>query len=130
MPGMDDTRTDKFGSKAAPIALRIVNGPRAGEVLNLPSPAAVIGRNDPPEISVDIDLTDAELSETPMTSRRHARIEQDLTTGETFLTDLGSTNGTWINDLRLAPKMRSSALTVPSQIRFANLEIETIHVNA
>lgn len=75
--------------------LEVANGPATGRCYPLERDTMLIGRNDPPALVVDIDLTDAELGETPVISRRHAEIkwiEDGL-----YIRDLGSTNGTLHN---------------------------------
>lgn len=73
-----------------------------GTFFPLKSKATLIGRNDPKSgIFVDIDLTSL-VSNPKIISRRHAQIEQE---GDRFyITDLGSTNGTKLNDERLTPR--------------------------
>lgn len=67
-------------------ALRVEDGPAAGELLDLPAGRAVIGRAG--EDGVAIDLGDSAVS------RRHA----ELTAGDALtVRDLGSRNGTWLN---------------------------------
>lgn len=70
--------------------LLIQDGPRRGERFPLRASGTIIGR-DPAE-GVDIALYD------PRVSGRHARIEHDQALGGWLLEDLGSTNGTWMND--------------------------------
>ena len=90
---------DETGNGSAPqrpdAVLEIANGPALGRSFRIERERMLIGRNDPPAVVVDIDLTDAELGQTPVVSRRHAElvwIEDGL-----FLQDLGSTNGTLLN---------------------------------
>jgi pSer/pThr/pTyr-binding forkhead associated (FHA) protein len=128
VPGMDDRNAKAPVKTRGFIGLRIVCGPKAGQIFTSTQPIAVIGRNDPPDVTVDIDLTDAEIGDPPMTSRRHAQIERNVASGETYLTDIGSTNGTWINGERLSPGIRSQALTVPLRVYLANMEFETTYV--
>jgi EAL domain-containing protein (putative c-di-GMP-specific phosphodiesterase class I) len=65
----------------------------------------------------DVDLTD--LDEERLVSRRHARIEcQD---GPTLLIDLGSTNGTFVNGVRLA-EGAETLLREGDGVRFGHLE--------
>ena len=64
-------------------------GPRAGQSFDLNKPVVTIGR----EAGNDIVLED------PQVSRHHARLT--LEAGGYVLEDLGSTNGTFINDQRL-----------------------------
>lgn len=65
----------------------------------------LLGRSDPKSgIFVDVDLSLA-AAEPKAISRRHARIEQE---GDRFyLTDLGSANGTKLNDRRLPPNEKT-----------------------
>ncbi|HRI45053.1 MAG TPA: FHA domain-containing protein [Fimbriimonadaceae bacterium] len=55
------------------------------------SPPAVIGRFDPTVGPIDVDL--GSIPEGAYVSRKHARIE--IRDGEWFLSDLGSSNGTF-----------------------------------
>ncbi|HOO56460.1 MAG TPA: FHA domain-containing protein [bacterium] len=118
-------------------ALRIVNGPAAGRIFPLSRMRTLIGRNDPPSISVDIDLEPCELAPPPfMISRRHAEIQ--WADGVLTLCDLGSMNGTYVNDMRIVPQSDDSdndghrtpsdlvALKVGDRIRFANIETEVV----
>ena len=131
VPGMDETPSPSVvpARRARIVGLRLINGPKSGAVFCSALPLAVIGRNDPPAMSVDIDLTDAELGVPPMISRKHARLERDIASGDVYLTDLGSTNGSWVEGVRLESGQRSVVLTVPSRLRMANLEFDTIYVD-
>jgi pSer/pThr/pTyr-binding forkhead associated (FHA) protein len=83
------------GSARSSARLDVANGPALGRSYPLLRDKMLIGRNDPPALMVDIDLSDAELSNTPVVSRRHAElswVENGL-----FLRDLGSTNGSMLN---------------------------------
>lgn len=70
--------------------LQILDGPRRGERFPVRPEGIVIGR-DPGE-GIDVALYD------PRVSGRHARIEHDVSLGGWVLEDLGSTNGTYIDD--------------------------------
>ncbi|MBX0326388.1 zinc ribbon domain-containing protein [Oscillochloris sp. ZM17-4] len=76
---------------------------------NLPLPAAgqaVIGRADPvSNVFPDIDLTDHGALERGV-GRRHARIF--LQGGQVLVEDLDSTNGTFLNAARVAPRQPQS----------------------
>jgi diguanylate cyclase (GGDEF)-like protein len=69
--------------------LVLYSGPDIGRRFNLDSGAAVIGRS--PECSVHID--------SPGLSRRHAALEVEG--DRVALADLGSANGSYVNDVRL-----------------------------
>jgi hypothetical protein len=70
--------------------LNVVSGPLQGVSFRLSPGTSTIGRED----GVDIFLEDLKVS------RRHATVE--LVGGRIVLTDLRSTNGTWVNDERTA----------------------------
>ena len=129
IPGMDTPPARAQTQEAAMPrekrwSLRICNGPRAGSLLELKPQAGVVGRHDPPSITVDYDLTDAELGTPPMTSRRHAEVRAD---GECIsITDLGSTNGTFVDGRRL-PERQSRTIGAPgTKIRLANIDMEVV----
>jgi two-component system, cell cycle response regulator len=67
-----------------------LNGPRLGRKLALGPEGLRIGRDEDNDLAVDLDTV----------SRHHARIY--LAQGAAFVEDLGSTNGTWLNDRELA----------------------------
>lgn len=76
--------------------------PPLGELrFKLVAPTVTIGRHDAREgISPDLDLGPYEPAELRSISRRHAEI---LRTEDGYrLLDLGSANGTWINEVRIA----------------------------
>lgn len=76
-----------------------------GPTFPLRDKETVLGRSDPKSgIFVDVDLS-LVAAEPKAISRRHARIEQE---GNRFyLTDLGSANGTKLNDRRLLPNEKT-----------------------
>jgi pSer/pThr/pTyr-binding forkhead associated (FHA) protein len=131
VPGMDPVATVAATEQGAfqRVGLRLVNGPMSGMLLNPNQPVTIVGRNDPPAVLVDIDLTDAELGSPPMLSRRHAQLEREANTGKLYLLDLGSTNGTFIDGVRLVSGAKSRALEVPMKVVLANLESETVYVD-
>ncbi|MEZ5338010.1 MAG: FHA domain-containing protein [bacterium] len=106
--------------------LEIANGPALGRSHRLERERTLIGRNDPPAVIVDIDLTDAELGQTPVISRRHAElvwIEDGL-----FIQDLGSTNGTLLNGSEITRRSGqapppASPLRDGDRIHLANIEM-------
>ena len=75
---------------ASGLQLLVQQGPRAGQSFDLDKPLITIGR----EAGSDIVLED------PQVSRHHARLT--LQAGGYVIEDLGSTNGTFINEQRLA----------------------------
>nr|MBC7245777.1 FHA domain-containing protein [Chloroflexota bacterium] len=74
---------------------------KSGQTYSLRKITTIIGRRDPKRgIEVDIDLSLLD-KRPPIISRRHASI---TCKGEIcLLTDLGSTNGTWLNEEYLIP---------------------------
>ncbi|MBV9864601.1 MAG: FHA domain-containing protein [Abitibacteriaceae bacterium] len=109
--------------------LCIISGPQAGITFRLDQIRLVVGRNSPPAVQVDIDLTPCELSSPPMISRRHAELQ--WVEGELQITDLSSKNGTWVDGEQLtspAPGLPSApkVLTTNSKIKFANLETQVV----
>ena len=109
--------------------IRLINGKNAGAEYSLSALKTSIGRNDPPGIMVDIDLTPHESGETPVVSRHHAEFTWSGNT--LLLTDLGSTNGTSVNGAPLqgeAHRQPSAPLELKAgdRIVFANLEFEVI----
>ena len=116
-----------------PMRLRVCNGPGAGREFPMGGLRMRIGRNDPPAVSVDIDLSDCELGSPALISRLHA--ELIWADGRPQLIDLGSRNGTWVDEQPLTPS-GESALSAPvplktgSKIRFANLELEVVGTDA
>ena len=74
---------------ASGLQLLVQQGPRAGQLFDLDKPVITLGR----EVGSDIVLED------PQVSRHHARLT--LQAGGYVIEDLGSTNGTFINEQRL-----------------------------
>lgn len=90
------------GGRQAPLALfSLTAGPRFGEELAVPRPVATIGRAAGSDLLIDDDSVSA----------AHARLEFDL--GAWRLTDLGSTNGTSVEGVKLAPN-------VPTPLQYGN----------
>ena len=106
--------------------LEITNGPALGRSYPLLRDSMLIGRNDPPALVVDIDLTDAELGATPVVSRRHA--ELSWVEDALYLRDLGSTNGTLHNGSEITrrdnePHAPAQRLLDGDRILIANIEL-------
>lgn len=72
-----------------PLLLRVVFGPKTGTIVPLAGEAVTMGRDS----GNTIPIKDAKIS------RYHARV--DAIEGAWVLSDLGSTNGTWLNGLRI-----------------------------
>jgi hypothetical protein len=85
-------------------------GPRSGEEIAVRSPVLTIGQGS----QNDVVLVDDSVSTT------HARLE--YTAGGWLLTDLGSTNGTYLEGARLAPNV-PTPLAYGSQLRFGGLRL-------
>lgn len=110
--------------------LVVLNGPQKNRQISLMQMRSLVGRNDPPHCQVDIDLTDCELSNPPMVSRRHALLQWQ--NGTLHIRDLGSRNGTFINEKKLdvLPNQNFSepvALEIGSRIRLGNIQLEVIN---
>ena len=95
--------------------LRFITGPRAGEVVSLDQPRALIGRGE----NVDVVVDD------PKASRTHAVIEADGermdAAGAWRISDLGSRNGTLLNGDRVIAGAR---LHAGDRIRIGQIELE------
>jgi pSer/pThr/pTyr-binding forkhead associated (FHA) protein len=105
------------------------NGTLKHQRISLNRMRMVVGRHDPPNVTVDIDLSAYELGETPMISRRHAVLQWHQ--GQLQLLDLGSRNGTVVDGQTLTPRAEQShsapvTLKAGSMIRFGNLDFEVI----
>jgi hypothetical protein len=72
-------------------ALALMAGPRYGEALPILKPVATVGRAAASDVLLDDDSVSAQ----------HARLEWDM--GAWRITDLGSTNGTAVEGIKLAP---------------------------
>jgi pSer/pThr/pTyr-binding forkhead associated (FHA) protein len=86
-------------------------GPRSGEEIAIRAPVLTIGKGS----QNDVVLADDSVSTT------HARLE--YATGYWRLTDLGSTNGTYVDNTRLAPNV-PTAVAYGAQVRFGGLRLQ------
>lgn len=80
---------DLLPSQLLPL-LTVASGPLRGASFRLRPGVRTVGR----EVGVDVLIDD------PKVSRRHATVE--LVDGRALLADVGSTNGTWLNDRPLS----------------------------
>ncbi|MBF0548011.1 MAG: FHA domain-containing protein [Candidatus Riflebacteria bacterium] len=125
IPGFTETKSVYPSPDKA--VLKILTGPGNGRIFPLDKQSMIIGREKPPEGSADLDLSDCELGEIPMISRRHAEIRWAGKNLE--IIDLGSLNGTWVDGKKLEPisllcEPNYFILKYGTNIRFANLEAE------
>lgn len=112
------------------VVLRVRNGPRKGHEFRLEGTSAVLGRNDPDNnIAVDIDLSECELHDTPVISRRHAELR--MVAGQLQVVALNDLNGTYVNGRKIVREKANE----PSQpvviengdiLRVADLELGVI----
>lgn len=92
--------------------LLVLEGPQSGRVFELDGFPVVVGRRE----SCDIVLTDSSIS------RRHARLE--FVSGIWLLTDLGSTNGTFVNGIRVNKKELEPGDTIKFGSTLCSLKVE------
>lgn len=86
---VDDGDGSPAPQRSAPVTLTVLAGPLAGTTLNLHSSAVLIGRAPSCTLVLDDDYA----------SGRHARIFPH--DGRWFVEDLGSTNGSYLDDHRV-----------------------------
>ncbi len=101
--------------------LLVRGGSPTGDVFSI-SGRVIIGKFDPSTGPVDIDL--GHLPESGYVSRRHAEIYCDAT-GQWFVTDLGSTNGTYIKpsgnpQFQKLPENQPTPINDGDEVAFAN----------
>jgi pSer/pThr/pTyr-binding forkhead associated (FHA) protein len=94
-----------------PFDIRVIGGPDAGKTFSIDS-------NREGRILVGQSPACAVRLADPAASRRHAALE--LAGGALRVTDLGSTNGTWVNGLRIYDAVLQGGETV----RVGNSELE------
>lgn len=129
IPGVDTDGEAPAAAQAGGLALRVLNGPGKGREIPIEGASAVLGRNDPPAVTVDIDLTEYELHDVPVISRRHAELR--MVVGQLQIVALNDRNGTFVNGKQLAhPKPNEPSapmsLKVGDKLRLADLEMEVI----
>lgn len=124
VPGAASLRVSEFSPRSAVLQL-IGTG---GGLLNqwrLDQLRMLLGRADPPLCQPQIDLGPYDSAQPSSISRRHAELYwQD---GKLMLIDLGSLNGSWLNDERLVTAgLRKPSMAVVlgcgDRLRFGLLE--------
>jgi serine/threonine protein kinase len=90
-PGAPTDAPPPHDSPPKSIALRVTDGPATGSVLTIADEELLIGRQapGPGKLGNDIEI-----------SRRHARVTRE-SNGQFLIEDLGSTNGTYLNERQL-----------------------------
>jgi pSer/pThr/pTyr-binding forkhead associated (FHA) protein len=133
MQGFGATPAGGFGLGPQNAVLRCTAGAQPGRAVPLASPRVTVGRSEPPLLTVELDLTPLETATPTVTSRRHAEIAWE--NGTLVVRDLGSTNGTFVNGVRL-PGSARGAVSPPhllhegDRVRFANIEFEVAREGA
>ncbi len=90
------------GKKVPPLTmLVIIDGPRAGYTVPLEGKPITLGRGTQNSIVLSDEYVSA----------RHARVFPDRATGQWKLEDLGSTNGTYVNEARI-----NGVITLPPRV--------------
>lgn len=107
-------RGDRSGALAA---FGIQKGPQAGEEVPIRVPVVRIGRAAGNEVVIPDDSVSA----------THARLEFDE--GAWRITDLESTNGTYVEGVRLAPQV-PTPLAYGAAVRFGGIPLEFLEVTA
>jgi pSer/pThr/pTyr-binding forkhead associated (FHA) protein len=98
--------------QTGPLAhLALTAGPRYGDTLPVPKPVVTLGRAAGCDVVIDDDSVSAE----------HARLEFDL--GAWRITDLGSTNGTSVEGVKLAPHV-PTPLPYGSTVRLGGVRLQ------
>jgi TM2 domain-containing membrane protein YozV len=94
----------------SPVALRFVGGPRDGDTIKLADQIDV-GRSSANDVTLD----------SPNVSGQHARISRQ---GASYLVqDLGSTNGTWVNGVRIDAE---TGISIGDAIHIGSTMIEVL----
>lgn len=100
--------TSSGGEARALATLALQKGPAAGTEHPVRQPSVSIGRGSQNEVVLDDDSV----------STTHARLEYEH--GAWRITDLGSTNGTFVEGVRLAPEV-PTPLAFGSSVRFGSV---------
>jgi pSer/pThr/pTyr-binding forkhead associated (FHA) protein len=104
--------------QAGPLAtFGVAAGPRYGEQIPVPAPVVTVGRGADADVVIDDDSVSAS----------HARLEFDL--GAWRITDLGSTNGTAVEGVKLAPNV-PTPLPYGSAVRFGGVKLQFLEVES
>ena len=90
-PSRARRRRDKRTPQSGPTLLVIIDGPKAGASVPLTSESITLGRAASNTVVLDDEFV----------SSHHARIYKDPASGQWAIEDLGSTNGTIVNQQRL-----------------------------
>lgn len=98
--------------QAGPLAtFGILAGPRYGDEIAVPKPVVTLGRGTGCDVVIDDDSVSAQ----------HARLEFDL--GAWRITDLGSTNGTAVEGVKLAPEV-PTPLPYGASVRLGGVRLQ------
>ncbi|MDF5720356.1 MAG: FHA domain-containing protein [Rhizonema sp. PD37] len=109
--------------------LLVLNGSKQNNSFSLNRLRSLIGRSHSPYITVDIDLSNYELSVPATISRHHAVIK--WANNKLQIIDLNSRNGTFVNGQQLTPQSVNQpsapvVLKVGSKIRLGDLELTIV----
>ena len=110
--GQKRRREEARSKPTQPTSLLITGGPLAGTTMRLGSADMIIGRSPTSTLVIDDDYA----------SSRHARLHSQQ--GQWWIEDLGSTNGTFVDDERLA---RPRALNLGDNVRIGQTTLELVH---
>ncbi|HET7276411.1 MAG TPA: FHA domain-containing protein [Longimicrobiaceae bacterium] len=103
--------TPQEDSRGALAVFAYRKGPREGEEIGIPRSSATVGQGDGNDIVIPDDSV----------STRHARL--DFENGGWRITDLNSTNGTYVEGVRLAPEVPTPLLD-EVDIRFGGADFK------
>lgn len=106
---MDNAPRDPSSGALATFAIQA--GPRIGEQIPVPGPVVIIGQGAQSDVVIADDSV----------SKAHARLEFE--DGAWRLTDLASTNGTFVEGVRLAPEV-PTPVTYGASVRFGGVRLQ------